>query len=341
MDASLPIVYIQQITTVLDSHRKYTKHCRREDATMPVAIVTGASRGIGRGIAKRLSEDGFDVIVNDIEPQASAIEEVVQHIASQGRKAKGHAADVSNQAQVQGLVAAAVDSFGSLDVMVANAGILECTPLLELSVDQFDRTMAINLRGVFLCYQTAAHQFIKQGTGGKLIGACSISGYRPSGKAPAYCTSKWGVRGLTQTAALELGEHGITVNAYCPGSVKTDMSRVFAERLAKEQTSGANVDDVYKSSSHRKNALNKELYPEDIAGLVSFLASKDSNRMTGQTMICDGGKTTFDVSARCDRCANCRIQACTSHNWSLHLEKPMSACSIVNRDARQCLTMHW
>jgi len=256
--------------------------------TMPVAIVTGSSRGIGRGIALRLAADGFTVVVNDILPQKSAIENVVSDIQTTGQEAYGIVADVSDREQVEAMVAETVGKFGSLDVMVANAGVLETSSLLEMTVERWDRTMAINTRGVFLCYTAAAKQFIKQGTPGKLIGACSISGYRPSGKAPAYCTSKWAVRGLTQTAALEFGEYGITVNAYCPGSVKTDMSLVFAERLAKERTNG-NVEEVYKTSSHRKNAINQELFPEDIAGLVSFLASKDSSRMTGQTIICDGG----------------------------------------------------
>jgi meso-butanediol dehydrogenase/(S,S)-butanediol dehydrogenase/diacetyl reductase len=258
---------------------------------MPVAIVTGSSGGIGRGIALRLADDGFDVVVNDIAPKQADIDAVVGEITAKGKNAIGIAADVSNKEQVQALVSGAVEKFGALNVMVANAGILETTPLLELSVEQWDRSMAINLRGVFLCIQTSALQFIKQGGGGKIIAACSISGYRPSGKAPAYCSSKWGVRGLTQTAALELGAHGITVNSYCPGSVKTGMSLVFAERLAKERGE-SNVEEVYKTSKHRTNALGQELFPENIAGLVSFLAGKDSSHMTGQSIICDGGKFT-------------------------------------------------
>jgi meso-butanediol dehydrogenase/(S,S)-butanediol dehydrogenase/diacetyl reductase len=116
-------------------------------------------------------------------------------------------------------------------------------------------------------------------------------------------TIEWAVRGLTQTAALELGQYGITCNNYCPGSVKTDMSKVFAERLAKDQ-GASNVEEVYKTSSHRTNALGHELFPEDIAGLVSFLAGKDSRGMTGQSIICDGG-TLLDfrsvLSAYLDR----------------------------------------
>lgn len=257
---------------------------------MPVAIVTGSSGGIGRGIALRLADDGFDVVVNDIAPKQADIDAVVAEITAKGKSAVGIPADVSEQSDVEALVAGAVDKFGAVNVMIANAGILETTPLLDLTVKQWDRSMAINLRGVFLCFTVAARQMIKQGGGGKLIAACSISGYRPSGKAPAYCSSKWGVRGLTQTAALELGIHGITVNSYCPGSVKTGMSLVFAERLAKEKGE-SNVEDVYKNSSHRTNALGQELFPENIAGLVSFLAGKDSSHLTGQSIICDGGKS--------------------------------------------------
>lgn len=282
---------------------------------MPTAIVTGSSRGIGRGIALRLSKDGYNVVVNDIAAQREQIDSVVAEIESQGRKAHGVVADVSKEGDVDALVAAATKEFGSLDCMVANAGVLETTSLLEMSVDKWDRVMGINIRGVFLCYSIAAKQMIKQGTGGKLIAACSISGYRPSGKAPAYCTSKWAVRGLTQTAALELGQYGITVNAYCPGSVKTDMSLVFAQRLAKDSAS-ANVESTYKNSSHRTNALQTELFPEDIAGLVSFLASKDSSRMTGQTIICDGGKILYMIGKCClPDFANCSNRHVLHLNW--------------------------
>lgn len=255
---------------------------------MPVAIITGSSGGIGRGIAKRLADDGFDIVVNDIAMNQSKIDEVVGEIEAKGRRAVGIVADVSNKDSVEALVSQTVERFGELNVMVANAGTIDMSSLLEISVETWDRVMSVNCRGVMLCYQVAAKQMIKQGKGGKLIAACSISGYRPSGKCPSYCTSKWAVRGLTQSAALELGQYGITVNAYCPGSVQTGMSMVFAERLAKERGE-ENVEGAYKSSSHRKTALNRELFPEDIGKLVSFLAGEGSDGMTGQTIIYDGG----------------------------------------------------
>ncbi|RMZ68346.1 acetoin reductase [Pyrenophora seminiperda CCB06] len=256
---------------------------------MPVAIVTGSVQGIDKTIAFRLSNDGFDVVIADMGSKQPLMMDVVTQITSKGKKAHWIEVDVSKQDEVEALVAKTVKVFGELNVMVANAGILDTTGILEISLEAWERTMSVNVRGIFLCHRTAARQMIKQGKRGKLIAASSISGYRPSGKAPAYCTSKWAVRGLTQTCALELGQHGITANSYCPGSVPTPMSLQFAERLGKEQGI-TDPEEMYKKSSHRTSALPVDLETEDIAALVSFLAGKDSNRITGQSLICDGGK---------------------------------------------------
>ncbi|OAL36773.1 hypothetical protein AYO20_03828 [Fonsecaea nubica] len=259
---------------------------------MPVAIVTGAASGIGRAIALRLADDGFNVMIADIPPQQAASEGVVEEITAKGRKAHYVPVDVSNQEQVKAMVAETVKVFGEVNVMVSNAGILDTMPVLEISLERWERTMAVNLRGVFLCHTTAARQMVKQGKGGKLIAACSISGFRPSGQCPAYCTSKWAVRGFTQTCAVELGKYGITANAYCPGSVPTNMSKQFSEKLGKNVGS-SDIDEAYEKSAYRVSALQVDLQTEDIAGLVSFLAGKDSDRITGQSMICDGGQYTL------------------------------------------------
>ncbi|KIW17973.1 hypothetical protein PV08_05168 [Exophiala spinifera] len=255
---------------------------------MPVAIITGAAQGIGKAIALRLSEDGFSVVIGDIAPQLDAMKQLVAQIVTSGRKAHCVTVDVSRQDEVEALVAETVKVFQEVNVMIANAGILDTAGVLDISVERWERTMSVNVRGVFLCHTIAAKQMVKQGMGGKLIAACSISGYRPSGKCPAYCTSKWAVRGFTQTCALELGQYGITANAYCPGSVPTPMSLQFAERLGKEQ-GVSDPEEIYKKSSHRLSALPVDLKTEDIAGLVSFLSGKDSNHITGQSLICDGG----------------------------------------------------
>lgn len=257
---------------------------------MTVAIITGAAQGIGKAIALRLSDDGFNVVIADIAPQRAAMEALVAQIVANGRKAHCVDVDVSKQDQVETMVSETVKVFNEVNVMVANAGILDTTGVLDISLEQWERTMSVNVRGVFLCHKTAAKQMIKQGKGGKLIAACSISGYRPSGKCPSYCTSKWAVRGFTQTCALELGQYGITANAYCPGSVPTPMSLQFAERLGREQGI-ADPEEMYKRSSHRISALPVDLETTDIAALVSFLAGKDSNRITGQSLICDGGES--------------------------------------------------
>ncbi|KAK0513584.1 hypothetical protein JMJ35_003948 [Cladonia borealis] len=185
------------------------------------AIVTGSSRGIGKAIAVRLAEDGFDVCINDIQTNSQAIDEVVTHIHTLKRKAIGVIADVSHRNEVETLVQRSVEALGPLDVMVANAGIAQVKPVLELTEHDVEHMFQVNLFGVFNCYQVAAKQMIKQGTKGKLIGAASVVAYRPFSLLSHYSASKWAVRGLTQAFALEVATHGITCNAYAPGIVGT------------------------------------------------------------------------------------------------------------------------
>ena len=231
-------------------------------------LVTGAARGIGRAIALRLAEDGHNVAVNDIAANRSALEGLAGEIRDKGRKSSVAIADVSHY------------------VMIANAGIAHVQSLLELDADDWDKVMSVNLRGVFLCYQTAAKQMIQQGNGGKIIGAASIVAYRPFALLGPYSASKWGVRGLTQAAAMEWAKHGITVNAYCPGIVGTDMWELIDEKLAAEE--GWQKGEALKTYSGAI-ALGRVSVPEDVASYVSYLASPDSDYMTGQSVMIDGG----------------------------------------------------
>jgi meso-butanediol dehydrogenase/(S,S)-butanediol dehydrogenase/diacetyl reductase len=160
-----------------------------------VALVTGAARGIGRGIAERLAADGLDVAVNDIEENRDELDEVTESIRGTGRRTLAVTADVSNPGAVEGMVGRVADELGQLNVMVANAGIAEVKALLDLTPGDWDRLMAINLRGAFFCYQEAARQMIRQGTGGKIIGAASIVAYRPFPMLGHYSVSKWGCGG--------------------------------------------------------------------------------------------------------------------------------------------------
>ena len=251
-----------------------------------VALVTGAARGIGRGIALRLADDGLDVAVNDIEANGDEFDSVAGEIRGKGRRTAAITADVSEPNEVQSMVRRVADELGHLDVMVANAGIAQVIPLLELTLEDWDRMMSINLRGVFLCYQAAAKQMIDQGGGGKIIGAASIVAYRPFPLLGHYSASKWAVRGLTQAAAQEWAQYGITVNAYCPGIVGTAMWDEIDEKLAENE--GLQKGEAIEKYSDLI-ALGRVSVPEDVASFVSYLASKDSDYMTGQSVMIDGG----------------------------------------------------
>jgi meso-butanediol dehydrogenase / (S,S)-butanediol dehydrogenase / diacetyl reductase len=256
------------------------------DGPARVALVTGAARGIGRGIALRLAADGLDVAVNDIESNVDQLEGVADEIRGNGRRSAAVLADVSDPGEVEGMVRRVADELGSLDVMVANAGIAQVKPLLEVTPEDFDNLMAVNLRGVFLCYQEAARQMIRQGGGGKIIGAASIAAHKGFAMLGHYSASKWAVRGLTQAAAQEWAEYGITVNAYCPGIVGTAMWELIDEELAKHM--GLEKGEALKQYSELI-ALGRVEEPEDVAAFVSYLASRDSDYMTGQSVMIDGG----------------------------------------------------
>ncbi|TCD65284.1 hypothetical protein EIP91_002846 [Steccherinum ochraceum] len=201
------------------------------DYTPNVAVVTGAARGIGRAIALRLADDGFDVAVNDISSSKSALEDVKNLIESKGKNAIAVTGDVSVEADVENLIAETVKVLGGIDVMVANAGVASGGKFLDLDISSFDRVISINLRGVMLCYLLAARQMVKQKRGGRLIGASSVFGKRGVAYNQAYCASKFAVRGLTQSVAKEVRHQKITCNSYAPGLILTDMTVIEEDKL--------------------------------------------------------------------------------------------------------------
>lgn len=251
-----------------------------------VAVVTGSGRGIGQGIAQRLGADGHHVIVADLPTMQDGVAETVTTIESAGGKATAAEADVTDEESLSRLVEVAVEAGGTLDVFVANAGIAQVEPLIDYSKADFEKIVDVNLTGVFLSYQAAAKQMIEQGNGGKIIGAASIVAFRPFALLSPYSATKWAVRGLTQGAAMEWAKHGITVNAYGPGIVGTAMWDLIDEKLAAEE-------GLAKGEAIKKYAgdilMGRVSVPEDVANLVSFLASEDSDYITGQTMLVDGG----------------------------------------------------
>jgi len=244
--------------------------------TPQTAIVTGSAQGIGRAIALRLANDGIDVVLNDIQSKSDALSEVADEIRKKGRRALVVIADCTQESEVQHLVDETVKEFSRLDIMIANAGIGRGGSLLETSLSDWEQVWAVNVRGVFLCYQIAAKQMVKQGSGGRIIGASSILGKKGSAGLGAYSSSKFAVRGLTQCAALELGEHGITVNAYAPGVIQTEM-------IGPVLTGPGSLRERMKIPHA---SLGQ---PEDIASIVSYLAKPEAHFITGQSIIVDGG----------------------------------------------------
>ncbi|KAJ6283516.1 hypothetical protein J3E71DRAFT_239633 [Bipolaris maydis] len=251
------------------------------------AIVTGSARGIGKAIALRLANDGYDVCINDIAANKPEAEQVAKEIRDIGRKSITYTADVSNLSEVQSLVQASVSELGPLSTMVANAGICQVKGLLDLTEQDFKRMFEVNVYGVYNCYSTAAKQMISQGTGGKILGAASVVAFRPFPLLSHYSASKFAVRGLTQALAMEMAQHKITVNAYAPGIVGTAMWEQIDEKLA--EVTGVKKGEVIKKYTKDLIALGRMSVPEDVSSAVSFLCSKDSDYMTGQTIVVDGG----------------------------------------------------
>ncbi|KAL1404880.1 hypothetical protein Q8F55_008491 [Vanrija albida] len=250
-----------------------------------VAIVTGAAQGIGRAIALRLAREGFVLALADVPGARDKLDGAVAEV---GGRAIAVECDVRHKAEVDALVAAAVDAFGRLDVMVANAGIAPTDTFLDLTVDAYDTLYAINQRGVLLCYQAAARQFIAQGGGGKLIAACSVSGFDTQLHQTGYCSTKFAVRSLNQGAARELGRYGITANVYCPGTVNTPMWQKMDEAFVGED--GARAPGVLTQRKIDATPLGRIAETEDVADLVAFLAGPGSNFVSGQAIQVCGGE---------------------------------------------------
>ena len=240
-----------------------------------VAIVTGASRGIGRAIAGRFAAEGAAVVVNYSSDQGDA-EAVVDAITTGGGRATAMRADVSSSADVADLVAATQRTYGRIDILVNNAGIHVAKHVMETTEDEWDRTMAINLKGPYLCAKAVAPIMIAQG-GGTIINMSSNSGlYHPSAmKFTEYVASKAGLNGLTKALALALGPH-ITVNAICPGWIRTDMLE--------------EIDPAVHQQILDETALARWGTPDDIAGSAAFLASDDASFITGELLIVAGGR---------------------------------------------------
>jgi meso-butanediol dehydrogenase / (S,S)-butanediol dehydrogenase / diacetyl reductase len=249
-----------------------------------VALVTGSAQGIGRGIALRLASDGFDIALVDLKPDK--LNAVAKEIQALGRETSVFAADVSDRDQVYAAIDHAEAELGGFDVMVNNAGIAQVKPIDDVLPEDVEKIFKINIDGVLWGIQAAAKKFKARAQKGKIINASSIAGHEGYAMLGIYSATKFAVRALTQASAKEYASAGITVNAYCPGVVGTDMWVEIDEKFA--ELTGAPKGATYEKFVDGI-ALGRAQTPEDVAALVSFLASSDADYITGQAILSDGG----------------------------------------------------
>lgn len=244
-----------------------------------VALVTGASSGIGQGIATRFAQEGAHVIIN-YRPGSLREEESAQAMAASFvPKAIAVAADVSQRAEIEQMMETALAHFGRLDIAVCNAGICPEQPFLEITDEHWKRVLSVNLYGAFVVSQLAARQMVKQGDGGKIIFTSSVHEDIPYPRYTAYCASKGGLRLLMRNIAIELSPHKINVNNIAPGAIATPMNQTV-------------LDDP----EELQNALSEIPWgrfglPEEVAAVALFLASDEASYVTGSTYFVDGGLT--------------------------------------------------
>jgi 3-oxoacyl-[acyl-carrier protein] reductase len=254
-----------------DSHQVYLADFRRENVAEQVAVVTGASRGIGRATALALAAAGAKVVVN-YASSSTAADQVVAEIAAAGGEAIALQADVSKSEQVDALLKATLDKWGRIDILVNNAGITRDTLLLRMKLDDWQAVIDLNLTGVFLCTQAASKIMLKQRSG-RIINITSVAGQMGNPGQANYSAAKAGVIGFTKTVAKELASRNITVNAVAPGFIATDM------------TSNLEAEAILKFIP-----LSRYGQPEEVAGMIRFLATDPAALyITGQVFNVDGG----------------------------------------------------
>ncbi len=239
-----------------------------------IAVVTGASRGIGRAIAETLAAEGATVVVN-YQSNAAAAEEVVAAITAAGGQALAVAADVSDTAAAEGLIKAAIDAYGHIDIVVNNAGTTRDTLLLSMKEEQWDVVMATNLKSVFNVCKAATRPMLRRKQGGRIINISSVSGIVGQPGQTNYAASKAGIIGFSKSLAKELGSRGITVNVVAPGFVLTDLTAGLSDELVRQTLAYI--------------PLGRWGQTQEIAHAVAFLASDRASYITGAVLQVDGG----------------------------------------------------
>ncbi len=250
-----------------------------------VVVVTGGSQGIGLAIARRFAQEGARVVIGSID---DGVVQAAEALRKEGFAAEGILCDVTDKASVKGLYDRATDAFGDLDISVQNAGIITIAKVEDLTEDEWDATMNVNTKGVFLCCQEAIARMRTGGKGGRLINTASGQARDGFIYTPHYAASKMGVVGITQSLAKEVALEGITVNAICPGIIHTDMwdynDKAWGKLLGQYGEGELMANWVETNVPMKRVGTG-----QDVAGLVSFLASDDAAYITGQTINVDGG----------------------------------------------------
>ncbi|MBO0847033.1 MAG: 3-oxoacyl-ACP reductase FabG [Nocardioides sp.] len=244
-----------------------------------IAVVTGAARGIGLGVATRFAEEGASVAVLDLDEDQAA-KAAASLGSDNGQKHLGISCDVSDSASVQAAVARVVSEVGGLHILVNNAGITRDNLLFKMSDDDWDQVIAVHLRGAFLMSRAAQKVFVEQKFG-KVVCLSSVSALGNRGQAN-YAAAKMGIQGFVRTLAIELGPYGVNVNAIAPGFIASDMTDATAARV------GMSVED-FRAAAAGRNPVRRVGFPEDIAAAAAFLCSNEASYITGQTLYVDGG----------------------------------------------------
>lgn len=251
-----------------------------------IAIVTGAGRGIGKGIAVALANEEANVVVCDINFEEA--ERVAEEIEKIGRKAFAIKADVKSKEDVDSLVKKSLEKFETIDILVSNAGVSSMEYVIEMPEERWDFNMDVNLNGMFLVTQAVAKQMINQGNG-KIICTASMAGKGGTAMQAHYNASKHGVVAYVKSLAAELAPHNINVNAVCPGTIRTSMHERETKWMAEKRGGGATPENIIEEVTNF-TPLGRLGEPKDVAKVVVFLASDDSAFMTGQAINVTGGQ---------------------------------------------------
>jgi NAD(P)-dependent dehydrogenase (short-subunit alcohol dehydrogenase family) len=268
-----------------------------------VAMVTGAGgeHGLGRAIARRFAEEGADLVLVDVAPTGlrvapmpagawRGIEAVAEEIRKQSRRALTALADVRSGAQVSAVVAQAIQAFGRIDILVNNAGApgsLDRTPVVDLPEEAWDTVLDTNLKGTFLCSQAVARTMLERGVRGRIISMSSQWGKKGGARRAAYCASKFGIIGFTQSLAQELASAGITVNAICPSAVATE--RLDHMGLKPDGTFDPKQREERIKQVGAETPVGRIARPSDVAEVAAFLAGDAAEYITGQSINVTGG----------------------------------------------------